>query len=260
MIRRKILIFSFLNSLFLFSYFYFASQFYFFLILLQLLFLFVGTGWIFSWRLKFWEYLILPLLPSFLTLLFIFNLFWLPSRGFLVLLGGGKEKFIFFFFLLTFLNYFLFLLLNILNVATVRIVPLKKAALNLLLFSSFWLVFQGWGLLFQLINWGNPGLERGQFFYGLLLIWGIALPFLWFVQEERFRLPWRELLVLGFILVQLDLVLLFAPLSSGRRALVLSGTFLVLLNLLGQRLQYRLSRRVLGKHLLFWFLLILFLL
>ncbi|MBU1110512.1 hypothetical protein KKB83_02755, partial [Patescibacteria group bacterium] len=148
--------------------------------------------------------------------------------------------------------------LNILNVATVRTVPLKKAALLILMLiglilgtSSFYQIAGPLGLL---VKWQY----RVILFFAFAI--AQAMPIFWLVQEEHFCLRWRELIVVALLTMELAAVSAFFPATNFVRAIFISSMLFVLIDLLTKKIKREISNKVIWEHIVLGFFLITFLL
>lgn len=137
------------------------------------------------------------------------------------------------------LLYITFLTLNILNTATVRTVPLKKAALSTFYFLGLILTFA--------FTYAHRE-ERFLVLPVLVGIWvlAVATPFLYYATE-RVRL--LEPVLLGLLVGEIALVSLFWPSQSLIRIVFVVGSAFVLLGVLQHHLQRDLSRSLRREYL-----------
>lgn len=219
------------------------------------------TLWALDFDLKFPEYLIFPIYPVIFTLGLFINVFLSETR---LLISSSSGLSIFFpsrylpavvaavFFAFSF--YVLLLALNILNVATVRTVPLKKAALSTLYLVGIVIAFLSIrGVL--TLELRLPILFLSIFLTGFFL----AGAFFYLVQIETVqqgetpganppRTFWMKSVVLALITAEMGLVTSFIPLSDLVRTTFLTGMAFLLIGFWQHHIQRILTRKVIWEY------------
>lgn len=206
---------------------------------------YILTLFVLDFDLRFPEHLIFPIYPLLSSLGLAF---WSPLPG---VSSANLLLVTCYLLLVTPFYYLLFLSLNILNVATVRVVPLKQVASSVLNFLGLVL---GLGLFWRLF-------QKGPF--SLLPIVGVegilagllGLPLLWDAESEG-HFPLLPLLTLGLVGAELAFVTSFWPTSTFVRAVMVGGGVFVLIGLFQHRLRRELARKIWIQYLAIGLLLI----
>lgn len=162
-------------------------------------------------------------------------------------------------------SYLTLLSLNILNVATVRTVPLRKAALSFVYYFGILLSFAGSASFFRLgyVNLGAVALAI--FFLAAFL----ACAFFYFSQVEgittealssefrpKIKIYWAEGLVLGLITAQIVMACAFLSASVVLKAIFVSGCLFILVSFFQNLVLKRISKKMIHEYLLIWLVLL----
>lgn len=144
--------------------------------------------------------------------------------------------------------YILLAALNIINVSTIRPVPLRRAALSSLFFIGMLMSFLlGWVVLDS--DW-----NQGQlWFSGTLAVFGSSFLFL---AADDGRMHWLEMGVLGWILAQFVVLINFWPASPLIAAVALTGWIFVLLGVLHHHINKNLRSSLRREYLIMSILLL----
>ncbi len=200
---------------------------------LSLALTFLTTLYVLGFDLRFPEHLIFPIYPILLVLAFWFNFDRLYKDYFLLLTS---------YFLLLFTFYLLFLTLNILNIATIRIVPLKKAAFSTLYFLGLVIgFFTIKGILTLHLSYFL--LLISYFLLGLIL----TLPLVYVIQS-RPKLKIFEITIISLLATEIALVVSFLRVSPIVLDIFLTAILFLLIDLLQHCVKRTLTKRILLEH------------
>lgn len=209
---------------------------------------FLVTPYVLGGNLRFPEHLIFPIYPVLLTLAFFLNtrflIFGLPAQA-------GILQFALYFLAI----YLLFLTLNILNVATIRTVPLKKAALSTLYFL---------GLIIGFFNFkGILTLQLSLLVFDILhfaLSFLFTLPLIYVIQikpspieEEigpRPKLMLPEIAVISLLSAEIALIASFLKISPTILSVFLAGILFLMIGFLQHCVKKTLTKKVLWEHIM----------
>lgn len=139
--------------------------------------------------------------------------------------------------------YIILLAINVLNVSTVRTVPLKKAALSTLFFLgiaySFILAYAiadsvGWGLHVQVLGY-------------TVYVLGFALAYLSIASE---KIPWLEWIVFMLIAVKINVLVSFVPSQLIVLAIVVTGWNFITLGILQHHVERTTTTRFVREYMI----------
>lgn len=144
--------------------------------------------------------------------------------------------------------YILLLAINIINVSTVRTVPLRKAALSTLFFIGI-AIFSIWALLLISGGWGiNNNLF---YFWGLMTLFGLS-----FLSLVNNRMAWVEGALFCLVSLKLELLINFWPASWIITAGALVGWNFIFLGIFQHHLEKNLKNSILREYLVIGLLLL----
>lgn len=194
---------------------------------------FLTTLYALGFDLRFPEHLIFPIYPILLVVAA-----WLHRPA--------TSHFSFFIIVYTlsifFTIYLLFLTLNILNIATVRTVPLKKAALSTLYFLGLIIGF------FSIR--GVLALHPFSFLFAvcfLLLSCLLTVPLIYVIQP-RSKLKIFEIAIISLLFTEIALVTSLLKVSPMILSLFLIAILFLLIDLLQHCIKRSLTKRILWEH------------
>lgn len=222
---------------------------------LLLIFLSAGlTYWSLGFDLTFIEKLIFPTLPTLLSLTNLMVSLTLFKAWFSWWLLIGTNMIIAFIYYLTFLS------LNVLNVATIRPAPLRKAAMstiNFLALPLFAFFFYEMSLFeHNLIKLGLINVIVFFFLFFALMYFGqidansLTQPSL--MEEMRPGIKSRPLdaLVAAILMLQVLLMSFFWPSNQVFRTIFIGGAFFILVGFLQNFIKRQLNQRLIYEYLL----------
>lgn len=215
----------------------------------------LAAYWGQGFDLEKWEYLVFPL-PVVLVVVNIFLLSYFTDYGLPItdyrgqIAGILDLKIGLLLIVEAAILYITFLTLNILNAATVRTVPLKKAALSTLYFLSLLLTFT-----FGYVLWKEQFLVEPRTVLSLVALKGgilaswvfaVAVLFLYYATE---KLRVLESSVLALVVGELAVASAFWPAQSLIRVIFITGSAFMILGVLQHSLNRDLSKKLRREYL-----------
>ncbi|MBM4402533.1 MAG: hypothetical protein FJ044_04795 [Candidatus Cloacimonetes bacterium] len=205
---------------------------------------FLVTLYALDFDLRFPEHLIFPIYPMLLAIAVLLHRPETSQFSFLL---------IFYTLAILFTFYLLFLTLNILNIATVRTVPLKKAALSTLYFVGLIIGFFNIKGVLQL----HPS-NFSFFIFHFSLNVALTLPLIYSIQikpspiEEEIspkpKILVPEILVLGLLSSEIALVASFLKTSPISLATFLAGILFLLISITQHIIKKTLTKKIIWEH------------
>lgn len=234
--RRKIVITSIMIAL---LFFIFALQtadwtYYHIATLVLLGVTYILTLWILDLDLKGFEFLLFPLYPVltsavFMLLVPVFTKVGIP----LILIALGM-------FIFLYLN---LLTINILNIATVKFVPLSRVATNVYYFISLVLTILCLSVLYT---------SQLSYLAVVILVAAVSLllgyPVIWFTAKKEGSQQGRMLYLIALLLMQVAWIFQFLPIVWHTAALILGLLQYLLISLFTIQLQSEVTRRVIIEY------------
>jgi len=216
-----------------------------------------STVWALDFELKGIDYIIFPIYPILLAAVAQYSSVILVARGGESKLFSLDVKLSIIGVFVVTLFYGLFSSLNILNVATIKTVPLKKAAFSVMVVYGVLISLLGYALLYEglLIS---IDFNR-QILLGAFLAFCLCLPLSTLVQENEYRVPWLMAALTGLFIGEIGIILGFGPINYLFRSIFTSGVLFLLINLIIKRINRDSTRWALREYLVIFTILLIFL-